>query len=81
MIFLSEKRLPGGRMLMENTIDLKPIKIWRVSVDRFFRLAASERSNVKHACFVPPSVGSSGFGFFELVLKRAVYRKPFRRSL
>lgn len=60
---------------MDKAINLKPIKVRRISAERYIKLSAREKDNIERARFVPPRIGSRGFGFFELVLKRCVYKK------
>ncbi|MBA3009719.1 MAG: hypothetical protein KKF12_12275 [Proteobacteria bacterium] len=59
---------------MNNYIDLKLIKRKKISPNRYLKLSAKEKGNIEKCSFVAPKLGESGFGFFEIILKRPVYQ-------
>jgi hypothetical protein len=59
--------------MKEKNITLVPVSTERMSAKKF--LATSKHSdNIASVCFVPPRIGSSGFGQFEVTYKSAMLR-------
>lgn len=55
---------------------LVPVRVERLPANKFVEVVEQSRVNIARSRFVPPSIGSRGFGHFEVeykvpVLKRA----------
>jgi len=55
---------------------LVPVRVERLSANKFVETVERTRANIARSRFIPPSIGSRGFGHFEIeykvpVLKRA----------
>jgi len=59
---------------MKNYIDLKPIKRKKISPKAYMQLSARKKGNIARSRFIPPKIGSQGFGYFELIFKHPVYQ-------
>lgn len=58
---------------MKNVTDLIPGKRRTLSPEEFLKLNTAEKRNVESCRYVPPTLGSSGFGRFVAVLRHPVY--------
>ncbi len=58
---------------MKNFIDLYPQKKQKLSPKDYLSLTGKEKRNIVRSKFIPPSVGSHGFGHFDVTLKNPVY--------
>ena len=58
---------------MKKIIELTPQKKRNISPTDFLSLSREEKRNIKACRFVPPSIGSDDFGYFDILLKYPTY--------
>lgn len=52
---------------------LMPKKVVYLSVDRYVKeIVNTQNNNIEHVVFIPPVIGSSGFGEFKVTYKNPV---------
>lgn len=56
------------------TVDLMPVFSEKLSAEAFRRLIIESPSMVKSSRIIPPTLGGKGFGSFEVVYSRPIYK-------
>jgi len=54
---------------------LMPVRVERMPAGRFIEVAERNKANIAHSRFIPPAIGSRGFGSFEVQYKVPVLRR------
>jgi len=78
--------LDQNRDLREITMNSKPVNIFdaylspgrkSLSAEQFIELARKDRDDIKSVKFVPPRIGSDGFGRFDVDISSSSYEVAF----
>ncbi len=58
---------------MLKALNLKPVRVRKLSPKVYLRLGKAEKSNISKIRFIQPKIGDHNFGHFEVTYKRPVY--------